>query len=83
MRFDWRVPPGNGGSSGRREFVVVPARGSVLPHGRQTLTVEFVPETVQHYSGASLTLDVPGVGEALCQASAGCSLFAVQHTRQE
>lgn len=40
---------------------VLPAKGTVLPCGKQRITVEFVSHTVQKYTAHNLVLDIPGV----------------------
>jgi hypothetical protein len=59
LPYMWRMS--DEGPTGR-EFAILPARGTVLPHGRSKIRVEFQPQTVQHYS-LSLFMDMPGVGE--------------------
>eukprot|EP00955_Chlamydomonas_euryale_P060740 357809-Chlamydomonas_euryale.AAC.3 len=63
MRFGWRVPADKDGPD--REFHVVPARGQILPGGRQKVTVEFVSHSVQRYTGYVLALDIPIVGDGV------------------
>jgi hypothetical protein len=54
----------NGGSSSAvKEFAVMPARGTVLPGGRQRIQFEFMPQSVQHYL-LSAVMDQPGITEA-------------------
>lgn len=40
---------------------VLPQKGTVLPHGKQRVTVELVSHTVQKYQSHHLVLDIPGV----------------------
>jgi hydrocephalus-inducing protein len=40
---------------------VLPAKGTILPQGKQRVNVEFVSHTVQRYSAHRLVLDIPGV----------------------
>lgn len=46
-----------------RDFTVLPAAGTVLPRAKQTIQVDFQPQSVQHYN-LSLVMDIPGVTNA-------------------
>ena len=59
MRFAWRVP--EDAHTDPKEFVILPQKGSILPHGRTKINVEFVSQTVQKYAH-SLVMDIPKVG---------------------
>lgn len=43
---------------------ILPQKGSVLPHGKHKIAVEFVPAQVMKYTAHMLVLDVPKVREA-------------------
>jgi hypothetical protein len=43
-----------------RDFTVLPATGTVLPRAKQTIQVNFQPQSVQHYN-LSLVMDIPEV----------------------
>lgn len=43
-----------------RDFTILPAIGTVLPHATQQVQVEFLPQLVQQYS-LNLVMDIPGV----------------------
>jgi hydrocephalus-inducing protein len=62
MRFHLRVP--EDGQHARKEFEVIPATGSILPHGKQKIAVEFCSNTVQEYN-AHLVVDIDEVGDNL------------------
>ena len=62
MRFNLRVP--EDGQQGRKEFDVVPAKGTILPHGKQKVQVDFLSNTVQEYN-AHLVVDIDEVGDNL------------------
>ncbi|PNH08880.1 Hydrocephalus-inducing protein [Tetrabaena socialis] len=59
LRFAWRVPTD---TEEPREFQILPAKGTILPHGRVKVNVEFVSKTVQRYN-TELIMDIPGVAE--------------------
>jgi len=40
---------------------VLPQKGTILPHGKQRVCLEFVPHTVQKYNAHHLVLDIPKV----------------------
>lgn len=40
---------------------ILPVKGSILPHGKQRIAVEFVSQQVQRYAAHNLVLDIPGV----------------------
>ncbi|KXZ49496.1 hypothetical protein GPECTOR_21g722 [Gonium pectorale] len=59
LRFSWRVP---NDTEEPREFQILPAKGTILPHGKVKINVEFVSRTVQRYR-TELVMDIPGVAE--------------------
>ncbi|GIL73964.1 hypothetical protein Vretifemale_3957, partial [Volvox reticuliferus] len=59
LRFLWRVPTDH---EEPREFQILPAKGTILPHGRVKINVEFISRTVQRYR-TELVMDIPGVAE--------------------
>eukprot|EP00798_Chlamydomonas_sp_ICE-L_P006741 gene6741-3411_t len=59
MSFLWRVPED---VANPKEFQIIPQKGSIIPHGKQKITVEFVSETVQKYT-SNLVLDIPKVAD--------------------
>ncbi|KAF5830389.1 hypothetical protein DUNSADRAFT_14652 [Dunaliella salina] len=61
MRFSWRVPEDEQMSP--REMQVLPQKGTILPHGKQRVSLEFVPHTVQKYTSHHLVLDIPKVAD--------------------
>lgn len=63
LTFSWRLAQDTPTNS---EFVILPAKGTVLPNGKQKLTLEFLPQTVQKYN-LSLVMDLPGISD--CVAS--------------
>lgn len=44
---------------------VVPSSGTVLPMGRQVISVEFLSQSLQVYADHQLALDIMTVGEGL------------------
>lgn len=40
---------------------ILPQKGTILPHGKQRITVELVSSTVQRYASHKLVLDIPDV----------------------
>ena len=45
---------------------ILPATGTILPMGRQKVSVEFLSRDIQKYDEHRLVLGIPMVGEALC-----------------
>jgi hypothetical protein len=62
MKFALRVP--QDGNYLNKEFQLIPANGTVLPGGKQQITVDFISTNVKRYD-YYLTVDVEGVGEGL------------------
>ena len=62
MKFKLRVPMD--GKFLNKEFDILPAGGTVLPHGSQQIQLDFISTTVRVYE-MFLTVDVEGVGEGL------------------
>eukprot|EP00906_Rhabdomonas_costata_P023126 RCo033281 len=62
MKYTLRVP--EDGTGDRKEFTLVPSSGTILPHGKQRISVDFLSSTVQEYS-AHVVVDVEEVGENL------------------
>ena len=80
MRFNLRCPADAGG-----EVSISPSSGTILPQGRQRVTVELEARTVQRYDGYEMLLDVPGVGEGLVRVpvDADCQVPRIAiHTEQ-
>lgn len=50
-----------------RTLQILPQKGTILPQGKQRITVEFVPHTVQKYTNHNLVLDIPKVCD-VCDA---------------
>eukprot|EP00232_Nephroselmis_pyriformis_P008175 CAMPEP_0182895474 /NCGR_PEP_ID=MMETSP0034_2-20130328/25702_1 /TAXON_ID=156128 /ORGANISM="Nephroselmis pyriformis, Strain CCMP717" /LENGTH=2117 /DNA_ID=CAMNT_0025029307 /DNA_START=132 /DNA_END=6482 /DNA_ORIENTATION=- len=46
------------------EFSIVPDTGTIVPHGQQTVQVEFISRTLQQYD-YHLAMAIPGVGDAV------------------
>eukprot|EP01060_Flectonema_neradi_P033529 TRINITY_DN5651_c0_g1_i4.p1 TRINITY_DN5651_c0_g1~~TRINITY_DN5651_c0_g1_i4.p1 ORF type:complete len:4653 (+),score=840.28 TRINITY_DN5651_c0_g1_i4:145-14103(+) len=61
MQFRLRVPEDQGKE---KEFTTAPQQGLVLPHGKQSITLDFLSNTVQEYN-AHLVVDIDDVGENL------------------
>ena len=61
MQFRLRIPEDQGRE---REFTSAPQQGLVLPHGKQSITLDFLSNTVQEYN-AHLVVDIDDVGENL------------------
>lgn len=61
-----RVP--GDGTLLKREFEVVPSSGTILPHGKQKIQVDFIPLTTRTYN-LQLVMDVEGVGEQMASIS--------------
>ena len=61
MRYHLRVPEDQ---PTRKEFDVIPASGTILPHGKQKIQVDFLSNTVQEYN-AHLVVDIDEVGDNL------------------
>lgn len=59
LRFAWRVPSD---TEEPKEFQILPGKGTILPHGKVKINVEFVSRTVQRYR-TELVMDIPGVAE--------------------
>ncbi|KAG2489301.1 hypothetical protein HYH03_012133 [Edaphochlamys debaryana] len=59
LRFSWRVPTD---VEEPKEFQILPAKGTILPHGKVKINVEFVSRTVQRYR-TELVMDITGVAE--------------------
>ena len=64
MRFALRLPASRG-AEGAAEFSCLPGAGTILPFGKQTVSVEFVSTSAEKAYAARVVLDVPGVGDAL------------------
>eukprot|EP00935_MAST-01C_sp_MAST-1C-sp1_P000586 g586.t1 len=62
MKFGLRVP--QDGNYLNKEFHLIPANGTVLPGGKQQITIDFISTNVKRYD-YYLTVDVEGVGEGL------------------
>eukprot|EP01062_Namystynia_karyoxenos_P075960 TRINITY_DN7388_c0_g1_i1.p1 TRINITY_DN7388_c0_g1~~TRINITY_DN7388_c0_g1_i1.p1 ORF type:complete len:3850 (+),score=1433.28 TRINITY_DN7388_c0_g1_i1:116-11551(+) len=62
MRFRLRVP--EDAQSAEREFDITPAQGLVLPHGKKSITLDFLSNTVHEYN-AHLVVDIDDVGDNL------------------
>lgn len=48
----------------RPALQILPQKGSILPHGKQRVSVEFVSQQVMKYSAHSLVLDIPRVAQS-------------------
>lgn len=66
LDFRWRVADET--SYTARDFTVLPAAGTVLPHATQLVQVDFQPQSVQHYN-TCLVMDIPGVTNAAARVS--------------
>ena len=64
MRFALRLPASRG-AEGAAEFSCLPGAGTILPFGKQTVSVEFVSTSAEKAYDERVVLDVPGVGDAL------------------
>jgi hydrocephalus-inducing protein len=58
-----------------REFVCLPAKGTILPYGSQAVSLEFCPQSVQHYD-LTLVMDMPGISDSamLLPVKAECAV---------
>ena len=62
FRFHLRVP--GDGTLVKREFEVIPATGTILPHGKQKIQLDFIPLTPRNYN-LQLVMDIESVGEQM------------------
>ena len=58
-----------------REFACLPAKGTILPYGSQSMSLEFCPQSVQQYN-LTLVMDMPGISDsaALLPLKAECAV---------
>ena len=71
FRFHMRVP--GDGTLVKREFEVIPATGTILPHGKQKIQVDLIPLTPRNYN-LQLVMDIESVGEQVGSSSVRSSM---------
>ena len=64
FRFHMRVP--GDGTLVKREFQVLPATGTILPHGKQRIQLDLIPLSPRNYN-LQLVMDIESVGEMMAQ----------------
>ncbi len=63
MKFSWRVPED---TSEPKEFQMIPQKGTILPGGKQKISIEFVSHTVQVGSSPISVLHLPDFDLICC-----------------